>query len=40
MGLTSNEIGEAILVARFAMASTIISSAEDGFNSLIESEKK
>ncbi len=40
MGLTSKEIGEAILTARFAMASTIFSSAEDGFTSLIEEEKK
>jgi alkylhydroperoxidase/carboxymuconolactone decarboxylase family protein YurZ len=40
MGLTSKEIGEAILVARFAMASTIFSSAEDGFHSLIESENR
>jgi alkylhydroperoxidase/carboxymuconolactone decarboxylase family protein YurZ len=40
MGLTSKEIGEAILVARFAMASTIFSSAEDGFSSLVEAEKK
>lgn len=40
MGLSSKEIGEAILTARFAMASTIFSSAEEGFQSMIESEIK
>jgi alkylhydroperoxidase/carboxymuconolactone decarboxylase family protein YurZ len=40
MGLTNREIGEAILTARFAMASTIFSNVEEGFLSLIEEEKK
>ena len=40
MGLTNREIGEAILTARFAMASTIFSNVEEGLQSLIESEKK
>jgi alkylhydroperoxidase/carboxymuconolactone decarboxylase family protein YurZ len=36
MGLSSKEMGEAILTARFAMASTIFSSAEEGLQSLVE----
>ncbi|MDD1772028.1 MAG: carboxymuconolactone decarboxylase family protein [Methanomassiliicoccales archaeon] len=39
MGLKDKEIGEAILTARFAMASTIFSSAEDGFKSMVEESK-
>ncbi len=40
MGLTEKEIGEAVLTARFAMASTIFSNVEEGFQALIESGKK
>jgi alkylhydroperoxidase/carboxymuconolactone decarboxylase family protein YurZ len=40
MGLTNREIGEAILTTRFAMASTIFSNVEEGFQSLIEADKK
>jgi alkylhydroperoxidase/carboxymuconolactone decarboxylase family protein YurZ len=40
MGLTNKEIGEAVLVARFAMASTIFSNVESGFEGIIEGEKK
>lgn len=36
MGLTDREIGEAVLAARFAMASTIFSSVESGFESLVK----
>ncbi|MEI6795879.1 MAG: carboxymuconolactone decarboxylase family protein [Methanomassiliicoccales archaeon] len=40
MGLTNKEIGEAVLTARFAMASTVFSNVELGFESLLEDEKK
>ncbi len=40
MGLTNREIGEAILTARFAMASTIFSNVEEGFEAMMETEKK
>jgi AhpD family alkylhydroperoxidase len=35
-GVTDKEIGEAILTARFAMASTIFANAEGGMRSLVE----
>lgn len=40
MGLTNKEIGEAVLTARFAMASTIFSNVEEGFSAIIEEERK
>ena len=40
MGLTDKEIGEAVLTARFAMASTIFSNVEPGFESLINDGKR
>lgn len=40
MGLSNKEIGEAILTARFAMASTIFSNAEQGFESMIADQDK
>ncbi|MFA5311879.1 MAG: carboxymuconolactone decarboxylase family protein [Methanomassiliicoccales archaeon] len=40
MGLTNKEIGEAILTTRFAMASTIFSNAELGFEAILDDEKK
>ena len=40
MGLTNKEIGEAILTARFAMASTIFSNAEQGLEAIIGDDKK
>ncbi len=40
MGLTNREIGEAILTARFAMASTIFSNVEEGFEAIMGMEKE
>ncbi len=40
MGLTDKEIGEAVLTARFAMASTIFSNVELGFDYLLEERKE
>lgn len=39
MGLTDKEIGEAVLTARFAMASTIFANTELGFKSMVEKSK-
>jgi alkylhydroperoxidase/carboxymuconolactone decarboxylase family protein YurZ len=39
MGLNDKEIGEAILTARFAMASTIFANTELGFRSMVEKSK-
>ncbi len=40
MGLTKKEIGEAMLTARFAMASTVFSNVELGFDALIAQKEK
>jgi hypothetical protein len=39
MGITDKEIGEAVLTARFAMASTIFANTELGFKSMVEKAK-
>jgi hypothetical protein len=40
MGLTDKEIGEAVLTAGFAMASTIFSNVEPRFEALINKGEK
>ena len=39
MGLSNKEIGEVIITARFAMASTIFSGAEKGFEAILKDEE-